>query len=83
MPIGPELAKHLADVASALPPFSMPASPGARGTRMEAVARRLPSARHYAARRDRRLHVPGRELRVRAVLRPGAKRNAGLRPGRG
>jgi acetyl esterase len=69
MPIDPDLAKYLADVASAIPPLSMPASPEARRARMEAVSRRFPFASDDVERRDHRLHLAGRELLVR-VYRP-------------
>ncbi len=68
MPIDPELAHHLAQVAAAIPPAPA-GSAGARRARLEAVARRFPYPPDAVQREDRWLHLPGRELMVR-VYRP-------------
>ncbi|HTR59831.1 MAG TPA: alpha/beta hydrolase [Casimicrobiaceae bacterium] len=73
MPIDPDLAKYLADVAAEIPPLSMPAPPDARRARMEAVARRFAFPEDEVERRDHWLHLAGRELLVR-IYRPGPGR---------
>ncbi len=72
MPIDPELAAHLADVASAIPPAPAGSAP-ARRARLEAIARRFPYAPDDVQRVDCWLHLPGRELMVR-VYRPAPGR---------
>lgn len=69
MPIDPELAKYLADVAAAVPAPATNAV-SARRARMEAVMRHFPFPADRVERRDEWLHLPGRELLVR-VYRPG------------
>lgn len=68
MPIDPDLALHLAEVAAALPPVPA-ASVHARRARQEAVARRFPHPPDRVERTEHWLHLPGRELMVR-VYRP-------------
>ena len=72
MPIDPELAQYLANVAAAVPPLAT-TSPAARRTRMEAVAQAFPYPPDKVERRDHWLHLPGRELLVR-TYRPSAGR---------
>lgn len=72
MPIDPELADHLAEVAAAIPPAAA-GSAQARRARLEAVALRFPYPADRIQREDRWLHLPGRELMVR-VYRPSPGR---------
>lgn len=70
MPIDPELADHLAQVAAAIP--AAPAgSAQARRARLEAIARRFPYPADEVRRDDHWVHLPGRELMVR-IYRPHA-----------
>lgn len=69
MPLDPELATYLADVAAQVPvPAVM--TTAARRARTEAIARRFPYPADAVAREDHWLHLPGRELMVR-VFRAG------------
>ncbi len=72
MPIDPELGDYLAAVAAAVPPIAS-ATPGARRARTEDIARRFPFPSDTVVRQDHWLHLPGRELLVRAY-RPGPGR---------